>query len=605
MKARGWLDRLRNKYPWVLDRWVLVGTAGIVAVALGLIGYTDWLTSLHHHDPVNIPAPGPFDVIFDSFALFVLGAAQGTGMPILLEIARLLAPFAVGLAALIALYGVSRDRLLQMWIPRKHGHVVVCGLGQVGSELLHRLREENHLRKEKLRAVVIEADATNPNIELCRSMRIPVIVGDAQRKQTLRSAGVQRAARLLAVVSSDAVNAEIVAVAQELAITEAGAGLRCLARVADPELCALLRIQEANVTSDPRSSALDFFNLDDISARAWLEKFPIEPSHGEPHVLVSTLDGLGTSLVILAAARWYADRTDGARLWITVVDDHAEERINALLDQYPGVEPACRFIYCSTSVPYLRGLAARLKEAGAPPLVRAYVTANSDERALETALGLHHHFDRKAPLVVEMWQTSGVGRLISKSHTGGRTHIEMFPSLEAACTAELLRGGTFQYYEAIAIAIHEHWRAQQSGEPAPAWDELDESRKESNRAQARDIPVKLQSIGCEIAMIDDPQRTTFPGFTAEDIERLARDEHKRWIRERIEDGWQQATDQETKDVATKKTKYLLPFDELSEDVQDFDRNAVRSIPAVLNSTGQCVVLAKTAERGAAAPTARV
>jgi len=234
----------------------------------------------------------------------------------------------------------------------------------------------------------------------------------------------------------------------------------------------------------------------------------------------------------------------------------------------------------------LRGLAAKLAGQAAPPLTRAYVTADTDEQALETALGLHQHFDAATPLMVEMWQTTGVGRLIDAA-TRERTNIELFPSLKAACTPELVQGGSFEYFEPIAVAIHEEWVTQQA-DAQPTWRELDQSRKESNRAQARDIPVKLASIGCAIEAIEDSRQSTF-AFTDDEIERLARDEHKRWVRERIEDGWQQVDDVADKDVANKTTPYLIPFDKLPRDIADFDRNAIRSIPAVLESTGQRVV----------------
>jgi hypothetical protein len=588
VKRPEWRRRILTEY-----RWVLIGAGGIVAFVLGVIGYHDWLTSLHQHDP-NVPAPSWFDVVFDSFALFVLGAAQGTAMPIILEIARLLAPLVVGSAALIALYSLSRDRLQRIKIPRMRGHVVVCGLGQVGSEFLRQLRQP--------KVVVIEADPANPNIELCRSLKIPVIVGDAQREQTLRSAGVERAARLFALGPSDAVNAEIVAVAQGLAIGGSGATLHCLARIGDPELCALLRIQEDNLAHDPRSSSLEFFNLDDISARSWLEEFGVTPDQRRPHILVSRLDGLGTWLVLLAAARWCADRTDDTVLWVTVVDDRAEERIHALVAQCPGVHSVCHFVYSSTSVHDLRGLAAKHAGAAAPPLTRAFVTADTDEQALETALGLHQHFDAATPLMVEMWQTTGVGRLISATDTSERTNIAMFPSLKAACTPELVQGGSFEYFEPIAIAIHEEWRKQQA-DAQPAWHELDESRKESNRAQARDIPVKLTSIGCAIEAIGGSTESTF-AFTADEIDRLARHEHKRWVRERMEDGWRQVDNAEEKDVADKMTPYLIPFDKLPRHIADFDRNAVSSIPAVLKSTGQRVVRVQETHVTRGQPTAR-
>lgn len=549
-------------------RWVVVGTAGIVTFTLGCIGYAHYLPE--HEGRVIASGPGPFDVVYESLALFVLGAPQGTGLPIPVEIARLLAPIVVGSAALIGLASLFRDRVQQMRIPLMRRHVVVCGLGSVGVELLR------HLQAAGFRAVVIEADPANTNIQLCRSLRIPVIVGDAQQAPTLQAAGVQRAAQLLAVCPRDGINAEIVAVAQQLAVSRPGSALRCLAAIGDPELCALLRIQEANLTDDPSSSSLDFFNLDEISARLWLDDFPIDAPDGRPHVLISRLGGLGTWLVKQAAAGWYADRSDDTPLWITILDDHAEEGVRALVAQYPGLEPVCRFICSSTSVRDVRRLGELRTEAGAPPLTRAYVTADADEQAIEAALGLRHDLDAAVPLVVELWRTSGVGRLIGDARAGGKlTNIEMFPSLERTCTAELVQGGSF---EGIAIALHEAWREKHGvAEPTPRWQELDESRRESSRAQARDISAKLRSIGCAIRPMRDWDASAF-AFTDAEIETLAIAEHNRWIRERLEAGWQSA---EVRDPENKKTPYLIPFDQLPPDIADLDRSAVRAIPAVL------------------------
>jgi hypothetical protein len=55
--------------------------------------------------------------------------------------------------------------------------------------------------------------------------------------------------------------------------------------------------------------------------------------------------------------------------------------------------------------------------------------------------------------------------------------------------------------EPIAQAIHERWRSEQidAGGPAPSWEELNESCQESSRDQARDIPVKLRMVGCDVA----------------------------------------------------------------------------------------------------------
>lgn len=142
--------------------------------------------------------------------------------------------------------------------------------------------------------------------------------------------------------------------------------------------------------------------------------------------------------------------------------------------------------------------------------------------------------------------------------------------------------------EPIARAIHERWRGDQlaAGNPAPRWEELDESRKESSRDQARDIPAKLRSIGCDVAALPADDQGNF-AFTGEEVETLAAAEHARWVRERIEGGWTAGD----KDAARKVTPYLVPFDELPADVADYDRNFVREIPRLLATVGLRIVRA--------------
>ena len=100
-----------------------------------------------------------------------------------------------------------------------------------------------------------------------------------------------------------------------------------------------------------------------------------------------------------------------------------------------------------------------------------------------------------------------------------------------------------QSVEPIARAIHERWRSEQivAGNPAPSWEELDESRKESSRDNARDIRVKLRMVGCDIAPLREPDAKDFT-FTDAEVETLGAAEHLRWMRERIGDGSTTVTD---------------------------------------------------------------
>jgi hypothetical protein len=136
--------------------------------------------------------------------------------------------------------------------------------------------------------------------------------------------------------------------------------------------------------------------------------------------------------------------------------------------------------------------------------------------------------------------------------------------------------------ESIARAIHESWRSGQvsAGKSAPSWDELDESRKESSRDQARDIPAKLHLVGCDIAPLRERGPKDF-AFTHEEVETMAAAEHLRWMRERLADGWTSGD----KDVTRKTTPYLVPFEQRPGDIAEYDRIFDREIPSLLVSAG--------------------
>ena len=580
MKALG---RFLSDYRW------LILTAGAVAsFVLGVIGWSKFLPDAYPHRHVNVS-----DAVYWSFKGFFFNSPSMPGLPTELDISRFLAPVVAGWAGLSAVGLLFRDRIQQMRIPLMRNHVVICGLGDyVGSVFLRQLRDE------RIGVVVIERDAANPNIELCRSLGVPVIIGDAQRERTLQSAGTQRAWRVLAITPDDAANTQIVAMARVL---PGSRDRRCLALVTNPEFCRLLRIQEAQ-RGDPELS-VDFFNIDEISARLLLEDFPLDTDRDQPHIVVAHLDPLGAWLVYHAARAWFDNRGGNpAPLVVTVLDQHARERVEELLSEHPALEKACQFNTFSPTPRDLGRLAEYLRDPATPQISRAYVTAYRDEQVLETALTLRHELDSTVPVVAALSLPQGVASLLDDVKDAGLlTNFEMFSSTERTATVELVRGGSF---EQLAHAIHELWRKEQisAGKPDPTWQDVNESRRESSRDQARDIPVKLRMIGCAIAPLRDWGAKDFT-FSPAEIDVLAIAEHERWNRDRIASGWtlidlptaddpQQAKRLLEEARQRNQTPYLLPWDALSQrypDVAEFDRMFVREIPSILAAAGLQVI----------------
>jgi len=141
--------------------------------------------------------------------------------------------------------------------------------------------------------------------------------------------------------------------------------------------------------------------------------------------------------------------------------------------------------------------------------------------------------------------------------------------------------------ERLAEAIHEQYLADQSGRKAAGdpsmypWDELDFSLKESNRKQADQIQEKLERVRCGLYPVVEEGAPLFE-FTREEVEILAEMEHERLVSEREADGWVYG---ETRDVDAKISPHLRPWDELTEEVKEYDRETVRGIPEFLAKVG--------------------
>ena len=82
------------------------------------------------------------------------------------------------------------------------GHVVLLGLGKVGTRVLARLREMD------IPVVCVEEDPGARGIPLARRLGVPTVTGDVTQEGVLEAAKIQRAHALLALTSSDTTNLE-------------------------------------------------------------------------------------------------------------------------------------------------------------------------------------------------------------------------------------------------------------------------------------------------------------------------------------------------------------------------------------------------------------
>ncbi|MEU2925745.1 NAD-binding protein [Streptomyces sp. NPDC007251] len=185
-------------------RWSLAGmVACVVALAVAL-----WVVTPGIH-----PLRAFYLTLLDLFAIDdpALGAPLGRQILQLLSglVGLLLLP--VLLAAVLEALGTFRTASALRKPPRGlGGHVVLLGLGKIGTRVLTRLRELN------IPVVCVESDPDARGLATARRLRVPVVLGDVTQEGVLESAKIHRAYALLAVTSADTTNLEAVLYARNV-----------------------------------------------------------------------------------------------------------------------------------------------------------------------------------------------------------------------------------------------------------------------------------------------------------------------------------------------------------------------------------------------------
>lgn len=593
-----WRNRLRSlwrKYVrsrWQDYEWPVIWGLGLAALVLGYRGFDKYFAG-----PKETRSPA--DLFYRTLQLFVLGSGAVDGsIPWELEVARLLAPGVTSYTAAQALAVIFRKQLQLLRVLFFSDHAVVCGLGRKGRLLAETFQAHGY------RVVAIDRNQDNSELAHCREQGAIALSGDATDGELLRKARVHRAKYLICVCGDDGTNTEVAVRARELIRGRKGKVLTCMVHIADVALYTLLREQE--IEAQPEDSLrLEFFNIYESAARTMLSEHPafseIARMADDPvHLLVVGLGHMGESLVVGALRKWRAMYpASDKRLRITIVDKAAELKTESLRLRYPRLLEACDLVPKQMDIhsPEFQRAEFLSDDRGRCSVTAAYVCFDDDARGLSAALALFQWVRAhrvRIPIVVRMLQDAGLATLLRGEdiNGGGFENLNVFGLLDRTCKLDLIVGGT---HEVLARVIHEDFvrNRQQEGKtletnPSMApWDQLPEYLKESNRRQADHIGVKLKAIGCEIAPLTDWEVGSLE-FAAEEVERLAEMEHDRWVDERKRDGWQPGP----RDAQKKTTPYLVPWDELTEEIKDYDRNTVRGLPLFLAKVGFKIVRVK-------------
>jgi hypothetical protein len=251
--------------PTRTHRWIALGGSALVALLLGMHGF--WCRL-----PPDAWWRRLLDCLYLSLQLFTLESGNVTGeIAPTLQVARLLAPLVSASAAVAGILALFRDRFQQGRLRRWSGHMIVCGIGSKGLQLVEDLRREGR------RVVVIERDEESSALKRCRELGALAVIGDATDSWVLREARIETARRLFATTNDDGTNVEVAVRARDLRASErplalTGPPLECFVHIRDSKLRARLDARQGRPAS--AGCRLRFFNVYQDSARLLLDMHP-------------------------------------------------------------------------------------------------------------------------------------------------------------------------------------------------------------------------------------------------------------------------------------------------------------------------------------------
>jgi len=539
--------------------------------------------------------------------------------PLQLTAARYLAPWVTLFSTLLGALAIAVANLRHDFrvarARKKVGHIIVCGLGDIGLTIVQNLRDPN--LDKPYDVVAIDLDGDSEHAATAGQAGATIIKGNGKEHSVMRAAGVAGARCVIICAGDDARNVDIAlglrshAAGHHLArrtgwITFIAGRVRArVARDTSRQAGTLLILVELrdewlfgrliDHDTDPLGTdavEIRFFNTYQNTARLLLQRMPAPRASGDtakPTVIIgfgSAGKELATQLIQTAFAPL------GQPVRLTVFDkaaDAAEQKFAATVALIPDFAEVafeeCTLVF-DTAASW-ESVRNYLKEHGAAAVV---VCLSDDTMSLYVAVELRAYLDtigqRDTPIYFRLGQHTSLGEFI------GHTELQQdrldrlvpFGAFPAILDADILVDETLDH---LAKAIHEIYRQsltdeQRLNDPqGQEWGGLAEQYKMSNRRAADFLRIRLAQAG--LSVTEPKNRAVKPhNFSDEELKLLLALEHRRWRIERLVQGW---TYGKCRDNLLKTNPLLVEWDSLPETVRQRQRNDLVDLLGTLTRFG--------------------
>lgn len=437
---------------------------------------------------------------------------------------------------------------------RSTGHLVVMGLGDHGRQLLH----EAAAREGCGWVAGIDLHDDAPGAGEARQAERGVFVhGNGEDAAVLAAAAVERAGRVVILAGTDDTNVRLAAVVARHA-ADRGGRPQVIVGLSSSAILEGIRDRLTRVLGAPRGAELRLVNFRAVALRAILRELAER--------FVRRTRGAQAIRVLVAAPPPFA--ADFLRAAIPFLQVSGEARPCFVVCGHPGAEqsfhrhhPEAARVAEVRWVDIPPGEAGLAQELEGQVFDVALVGQDQAVGALHAAeLCLGSNWFRVEHVYAVLPQEPPVETLAD-----GRLTVRSIFTLGRACE-EFGHSGSL---EAEARANHEAYLAglePESRAGQRSWEELEESRKESNRWAVLSRQIKRAQW----------EATTEEERGAATLEHLAISEHQRWMAEKVMGGWRFGTGPDGRQDGSRRLHPdLQPWAALGEDTREKDRVQVR------------------------------
>ena len=489
----------------------------MAAAVLGYRGFQIHAAVTHTNFSVS-------DTLYLTMQLFTSASGNVTPMNWALQIARFIAPIVPAGTLLWVISFALREHYHRFKLRRMKNHVVICGLGRNGPQLVR------EFLLEKKEVVAIEVNPQNEHIRECFEMKANIVIGDASNEEVLHRAHATHASHLIAVAGDDGVNAKIAGqLLHILGPTNTRRGPTCHFHIVNYHLYGLLKDHNLAQTS---TNALNYalFNIYQNSARLLFQKYSLadpqrlSAANYTPHLIIVGLGDMGEAVLVQAAK--IAHYAPNKGIQITIVDKSASTLVNQVQHRSAGLIKICQITPIDADITNhdkqieISKLASDIDS----PAVIAFCFGN-DYLNVTSALEMSKHIaSKEVTLLVRIDRHAGYGTLIERMNSSGPSKgctIHPFGWIESTST----RGTLLE--ESLDTIARKLYESDQHNSP---WVHTPEQTKDIYRQRADHIYVQMMMLNRRI-ITKESNGDSCNNFTNDQIEMMAGAECRRRVAE--------------------------------------------------------------------------